>query len=73
MAPGVELIGKGQEYEVAIGTISELIFVGANIKLEPLQILIDFDIINGVGFTTTVSWNSFPMQFPSAPEVGIIL
>ncbi len=58
-------IGTSQLYNVPIGTIPLVKFVGDETNSAPLQTTVVIAVISGVGFTNTVTVNILPSQLPA--------
>jgi hypothetical protein len=62
-------VGTPQLYVVPAGIILPPTVVYE--KGEPLQAVIGFAVMEGVGFTVIVTVNGVPGQAPASPEVGV--
>ena len=60
--------GADQLYVVPVGTTPLVLLTGVTVKAEPEQTNEVIAVIDGVGFTVTVTVNALPVQ---VPEVGV--
>ena len=65
-----DIVGAVQEYVVPAGTMPFEMFAGLTVNADSLQTVAVMAVIDGLGFTVTVTVNDGPVHVP-AGEVGV--